>query len=79
MRRWFAASGTPSHVVGALVATIPNKLQAPFGYELARLTEYASIRRYIEGPDNLEESEIRGTIQAVEAAVNWCRIVLERE
>ena len=64
--------------IGALVAKIPNQLQAPFGYELARLTEYASIRRYIEGPDTLEESEIRGTLQAVEAAIAWCRKLLEK-
>ncbi len=64
------------HDIGVLLAKIPSSLQAPFGYELASLTEYASIRRYIEGPEFLDEEEIRSTLAAVQDAVAWCRKML---
>jgi HEPN domain-containing protein len=65
------------HDIGALIAKIPSSLPAPFGYELARLTEYASIRRYIEGPDILDDEEIRGTLTAVNEAIVWCQKVIQ--
>ncbi len=56
---------------------IPKKqadhLAPPFGYELGQLTEFAAIRRDIEGPETLESEEIAATLLSVSSAVDWCQ------
>ena len=65
------------HDITALVAKIPEHLSPPFGYELGQLTEFAAIRRYIDGPESIEPEEIISTLQTVTAAVDWCKSAVE--
>lgn len=67
------------HDIGALIAKIPSDITPPFGYELARLTEYAAIRQYIEGPEALETDEIQATLLAVSQAVAWCASLVQEK
>ena len=55
------ASGLPVplvHDLGVLVAKLPDTLDLKFGYELAGLDEYATVRRYEEGRLTLTAEEL---------------------
>ncbi len=46
------------HDLGVLVAKLPGSVDPDFGYELAGLDEYATVRRYEEGRYQLTADEL---------------------
>jgi HEPN domain-containing protein len=64
---------TMVHDIGILVTKIATKEPPPFGYELNSLTEYATIRRYLEGKEKFTSDEVSEILAQVEAAIKWCR------
>jgi HEPN domain-containing protein len=61
------------HDIGALVATIRPYAEPPFGYDLNSLSEYATIRRYLEGHDTFTKEELNVILEKVAEACAWCR------
>ena len=62
------------HEIGVLVSKIEALgLRPPFAYSLNGLSEFATIRRYLEGKENWTEAEIVGVLAEVRAACEWCQ------
>lgn len=62
------------HEIGILVTKLEAKnLTPPFGYDLNSLSEYATIRRYMEGKESFTQNEVIEILEQVEDAVKWCR------
>lgn len=67
------------HDLGVLVAKLPDLLDPDFGYELAGLDEYATVRRYEEGRYTLTAEEI-AAIEALSTRVlAWSAGVVAKE
>ncbi len=60
------------HEIGILIDRIPDDLNPPFGNEFNSLTEYATIRRYLEGRECPDQETINEALKSIEAAVVWC-------
>jgi len=60
------------HDIGVLVATIRPIAEPPFGYKLNQLSEYATIRRYVEGHETFSSQELHEVLHQIELACNWC-------
>ncbi len=75
------AKGNPVpfvHDIGILVTKLEAKgIDAPFGYDLNSLSEYATIRRYIDGSEEYSKKEIEAVLAAVEQAVQWCAMQIK--
>jgi HEPN domain-containing protein len=66
------------HEIGILVTKLEAvNVFAPFGYDLNSLSEFATIRRYLEGKESWDHSEILGILEQVRAAVQWSRDQLQ--
>ena len=62
------------HEIGILVAKLENiEKPPPFGYDLNSLSEYATIRRYLEGKETFSEDEVQEILSQITDAVNWCQ------
>ncbi len=62
------------HDIGVLVAKIEALgLVVPFEYSLNSLTEYATIRRYLEGKESFTADEVAEILSQVADAVTWCQ------
>lgn len=61
------------HEIGILVAKLENIGRSPpFGYDLNSLSEFATIRRYLEGREAFTDSEVQALLAQVEGAIEWC-------
>ena len=61
------------HDIGVLVAKLDAiGLPPPFGFDLNSLSEFATIRRYLEGRESWTQAEIEGVLQEVRKACAWC-------
>ena len=60
------------HEIGTLLAKFPDEWNPPFGYELEQLSQFASIRRYLEGSEHIDFDEIVATLEVVKKAMDWC-------
>jgi HEPN domain-containing protein len=61
------------HELGILVGKIPPSANPQFGYELAALSEFASIRRYEEGALMLSLEEARDVVDKARAILVWAQ------
>ena len=61
------------HEISLLVDRLPDEVQPPFQNEFNSLTEYATIRRYLEGREHLDEKVIQTALLAISDAVAWCQ------
>jgi HEPN domain-containing protein len=64
------------HELGVLVGKIPASTNMEFGYELASLSEFASIRRYEEGALTLTCEEASDVIAKAEAILLWAQKIV---
>jgi HEPN domain-containing protein len=61
------------HEIGILVTKIESLgLSPPFGYQLNGLSEFATIRRYLEGQETWAPEEIAEVLTQVSQAIDWC-------
>ena len=68
------------HDIGVLVAKLEGLgISPPFGFDLNGLSEFATIRRYLEGKENWTLDEIKGVLVQVRAACNWCQTQIPGE
>ena len=68
------------HDIGIVVAMLQGaQVPPPFGFDLNDLTQYATIRRYLEGKEEYDEEEIVAVLSAVEEALNWCDLNISKE
>ena len=61
------------HDIGILVTKLSPTTVAPFGYDLNALTEYATIRRYLEGKEKFSSAEVEEILSQVDSAIKWCQ------
>lgn len=64
------------HDLGVLVAKLPDSLEPGFGYEVAGLDEYATIRRYEEGRYTLESEELDEIERLSATVLSWADAVV---
>lgn len=66
------------HEIGILVAKLENIGQEPpFGYDLNSLSEFATIRRYLEGKETYSLAEIQEVLRQIRVALEWCRFQIK--
>ena len=71
---WNGANVPFVHEIGILVSKLENiDKTPPFGYDLNALSEFATIRRYLEGHETYENREIQEILAKVEQAIGWCQ------
>ena len=63
------------HDLGVLLAKLPVGIDAPFGYELNDLNQYATVRRYQEGKYNLSLEEFQIVSAKAEEMLDWAETV----
>jgi HEPN domain-containing protein len=61
-----------SHEISLLRDRLPEELDPPFGQEFNSLSEFATIRRYLEGREQKDNEVVRGALDNIRAAVMWC-------
>ena len=64
------------HELGVLVGKIPASTNMEFGYELAGLSEFASIRRYEEGALTLTHEEAADVVSKTESILQWAQKIV---
>lgn len=67
------------HDLGILVSKVPEKFAPPYGYELQRLTDFATIRRYEEGDFTMEPEELDQALKVGTDMLSWGRALLNPE
>ena len=60
------------HEISLLVDRIPEELNPPFSTEFNSLTEFATIRRYLEGKEIQDEELTLDVLNQIEQALAWC-------
>ena len=74
---WYEQPVPLIHDIGILTTKIEALGHTtPFGYNLNSLSEYATIRRYLEGKESFETEDINDIINQVDAAIKWCHSLL---
>ena len=66
---WFEKPIPFIHDISALVALVGTIEAPPFGYDLNDLTEFAAIRRYMEGYEEYSKEEVAAVLRAVQEAL----------
>jgi HEPN domain-containing protein len=67
------------HDLGILVAKLPEASNPQFGYEISRLNDFATTRRYEEGRLILDVEEAEDTLALAKLIFNWAQqIVISR-
>ncbi|MBI4405556.1 MAG: HEPN domain-containing protein [Deltaproteobacteria bacterium] len=62
-----------THDLNLLLKKLPPKVQAPSGYELGVLTEYATVRRYEEGIVELSRDDLQLVLDITTKVVVWAQ------
>ncbi len=65
-----------SHDLDLLVSVLPSDLKPPEFYRLGLLTQYATIRRYEEGYEVLDDQDLVATIDLGEKIELWAKTIL---
>lgn len=66
-----------SHDIGILLTKLPDSIQCPINPELNDLTQYATIKRYLEGFEIDTNEEVVHIIHEVESAIEWCQLKIK--
>jgi HEPN domain-containing protein len=61
------------HELGILVAKLPAESSPVVGYEISKLSEFASIRRYEEGILELTSDEATDVVEIANRVLKWAR------
>ncbi len=64
------------HDLGILLAKVPRQFEPPFGYEIARLSDFAAVRRYEESVLQWGEQEADEAMTLVEQALRWAEAII---
>lgn len=64
------------HEIGVLVDRLPESLSPPFSNEFNSLTEYATIRRYLEGREMRDDETVGAALESIQRALEWCQSTL---
>jgi hypothetical protein len=67
------------HDLGVPVAKVPEGAEATFGYELTRLSEFATHRRYEEGRMLLTPEEAEDVLLMAEQILTWVRAQVNKK
>jgi len=65
-----------THDLGTLIQLLPETEQPPEAHRLGSLTQYATIRRYEEGYEELSSSDLELTIELGAKILNWSKDIL---
>jgi HEPN domain-containing protein len=58
--------------ISLLLDRLPEEIDPPFGNQFNSLTEYATIRRYLEGKETHENEVTEAALKEIKNAVEWC-------
>jgi HEPN domain-containing protein len=66
-----------THELAALIPLISPSLNCPFGLEISDLSQFATIRRYMEGNYEIDDDEIGVSIEVAEKMFAWARGIVK--
>ncbi len=67
-----------THDIEALLALLPDDVEPPSPSSLKTFTEYATIRRYEEGYEELNKKDLRDSLKLVESVLSWANTVCKK-
>lgn len=65
-----------THDLSTLIQMLPETEQPPEAHRLGSLTQYATIRRYEEGYEELSKSDLELTLEIGVKILNWSKEIL---
>lgn len=65
-----------THDIEVLIEKLPADLELGFSRDLIDLTEFAAIRRYLEGYESFSPEEVKAVIDEVNKAVQWAESII---
>ncbi len=68
---WRGQAVPLAHDINLIKARLPDGDQPPIPEDLSELTQFATIRRYEQGPFELDEEDIRSIISLAEKTLRW--------
>jgi len=60
-----------SHDIDSLLERLPDKMIEELPEGAGELTQFATIRRYVDGEELLEKKDLEAAIQVAEFFINW--------
>ena len=69
---WFEIPVPFTHDIAVLVERLRGTREVPFEGTFDDLSEFASIRRYLEGHESFTMEEVNEVLQGVFDAIEWC-------
>lgn len=66
-----------THELAALIPLIDASLNFPFGLEISDLSYFATVRRYMEGSYDLEDEEIKISIEVAGSILAWSQGIVK--
>jgi len=64
-----------THDIEALLALLPDEIEAPSPSSLKSFTEYATVRRYEEGYEELTQADLKASLKLVQSVLVWAKAV----
>ena len=68
---WHRIPYSYTHDLNALVAKMPKGVSPPQDYDLGTLNDYATVRRYEEGPYELRDEDIDEVDKVTDSIFKW--------
>ena len=68
-----------THSLEALVAILPDDMVPPDAFLLGALSQYATIRKYEEGNEELTHEDFENCIKLGEKVLAWAKIIIGSE
>lgn len=66
-----------THELAALIPLIDSSLNCPYGLEISDLSQFATIKRYMEGNYEIDDEEIGASIEVAENLLSWARGIVK--
>lgn len=68
-----------THDLGTLIQLLPEGEQPPEAHRLGSLTQYATIRRYEEGFEELNQNDLELTLEIGTKILKWSKEILSKK
>jgi HEPN domain-containing protein len=66
-----------THELAALISLVDSQLHCPYGLEISDLSQYATIKRYMEGNYEIDDEEIETSIEVANNLLTWARGIVK--
>lgn len=76
---WLEKPVPLSHDINLVKASLDESQHPPIPHDLSELTQYATIRRYEEGPFRLDDEDMDSILKLADTTLGWARNLISSE